>query len=703
MARRFRAWSIAANRGEMQPAALITPESDRSPVRNALGVAVALLLGAGFAAIQLDKLMLNLQYDGMLPEYLAWTQAPQNWGQSLNAQLNPFLYSIYYNLLAAPLRWVDREAVLKVSFVIEILALCGAIFHFVRTVTGSVAAGWLAVVVEVWQRGTALAPGGSSPVGVVAGPEYPATALAFLALAASWQGRHGMAAVLAGIAFNFHGSIAAFAGAMVMAAACVEAGRGSRNVVAAFGRAAARFVVAASPILIWLTLKPAPAATMSVDAWLRFPRWIYPDHMIPSSTPTQQWLLMAAFLAPGCIGLVSLTSRWRNHRAVLTGWIAATALLLVAGVVFVEWLPIRTVAQLTLFRGARFLMLLVLGFGLTYLLEETRRPGFAGFAAALTLLLYVTPVTPELAWVGHLGLAGLFAVIAVRVTGWKRIASGVGVGAALGLLVSDTLRFDRLGEYVSWRWPLAAVGLAFVFFTIGRTTRPVFHLATLAALACVSLWLAEIRVSEPVSQAALHRAAAMRELAPIIEKACPAGGLVVAPPDVRNPGAWASRGSFLCRQQLTTYAYAPWLAEEILKRMQWYLDAPVERVAENEAVVHAMSAGYRRRESQQFEQLRDNYGVRVAIVERDQRLPFPRVGGNAIFDVYALGEPRITQVEPATAQSFASIEPAAHTLTSRTIAPETREPSGPSNQQIITRGRARIVRPVLRAAGSPTP
>ena len=684
----------------MQIAPSITSNPERTPLRNAFGVAVALLLGAGFAAVQLDKLMLNLQYDGMLPEYLAWTLAPQNWGQSLNAQLNPFLYSVYYNLLAVPVRWFDRESILKVSFVIEILAMCGAIFHFVRTVSGSVAAGWLAVVVEVWQRGSSLAPGGSSSIGVVAGPEYPATALAFLALAASWQGRHGMAAVLAGIAFNFHGSIAAFGGAMVLAAACVEAGRGSRNIISAFGRAAARFVVAASPTLIWLTLKPAPAATMSVESWLRFPRWIYPDHMLPSATPTQQWLLMAAFLAPGCIGLVSLADRWRKHRAVLTGWIAATALLLIAGFVFVEWLPMRTVAQLTLFRGARFLMLLVLGFGLTYLLNETRRPGFAGFAAALTLLLYVTPVSPELAWVGHLGLAGLFAVIAVRVAGWKRIASGIGVGGALGLLVADSFRFDRLGEHISWRWPIAAVGLAIVFFLIGRTTRPIFHLATLAALTSVSLWLAELQVAEPVSSASLHRAAAMRELAPVIEKACPAGGLVVAPPDIRNPGAWASRGSFLCRQQLTTYAYAPWLAEEILKRMQWYLDAPIESVAESNAIVQAMSAGYGRRDAHHFEQLRDEYGVRVAIVDSKQHLPFARVGGNAMFTVYSLGEPRVLVPEVSAAVSHGSPQVIKETPA---ITPLRAEPASTRNEQIITRGRARIVRPVLRAAGEPTP
>jgi len=671
--------------------------------RRGFGFVIALALGAGYAALQLDKLMVNLQYDGQLPEYLAWTLAPQDWGKSLNAQINPFLFSLYYNLLAAPAKWFDREMIIKVSFVIEILAMCGAVFHFVRTITGSVAAAWLAVAVEVWQRGSAIAPGGSSTIGVIAGPEYPATALALLGLAYSWQGRHGAAAVMAGIAFNFHGSIAAFAGAMIVLAACVEAGHGSRNVVAAFGKASARFVVAASPTLVWLTLNPPPAATMSVENWLRFPRWIYPDHMLPSAMPLQQWMLMGAFLAPGCIGLVSLADRWRKHRSVLIGWIAATGMLLIAGYVFVEWMPIRTVAQLTLFRGARFLIVVLLGFGLTYLLAETRRPGFAGFTAALALLSYVTPVTPELAWVGHLGLTGLFAVIAVRVAGWRRIACGVGVGGGLGLLAIDVMSFSRLGEYVSWRWPLVAVGLAVVFFVIGRTTRPIFHLATLAALVCTNLWFAELQVARPVSVSALRRAQAMQDLAPVIAQACPAGGLIVAPPDIRNPGAWASRASFFCRQQLTTYAYAPWLSEEILKRIQWYLDSPLERVAEGDAIVAAMETGYRRHGAKQFEALRDDYGVRVAIVERDQHLPFPRVGGNAMFDVYALGEPRVAPVVPDIVSVPTVAEVESHGVAARPSAPVASESSTAPNQQIITRGRARIVRPVLRTSGSATP
>jgi len=116
--------------------------------------------------------------------------------------------------------------------------------------------------------------------------------------------------------------------------------------------------------------------------------------------------------------------------------------------------------------------------------------------------------------------------------------------------------------------------------------------------------------------------------------------LVIAPPDIRNPGAWAGRGSYLCRQQLTAYAYAPWLADEILRRLTWYLDKPLDSAAPRESILPELARGYHARTESQFARLRDEYGVRVAIVERDQHLNLRRVGGNELFDVYDLGEPR---------------------------------------------------------------
>ena len=688
-------------------------------LRRQAGLVVALLLGLTFGVTQLDKLTVNLQYDGQLPEYLAWTQAPAAWGKSLNADLNRYLYSVYYTTLAAATRWLDRETVLKLTFVAEILALCGAVYVFVLRLTGDRWAAWLAVAVDVWQRGSALVPGGSSTVGIVASPEYPATALALLALAQSWQGRHARAALLAGLAFNLHGSIAAFAGLMVVFAAGARFERIRGAALTVMIRVGATFIVAAAPTLAWISLNPPPAAAMSTIDWLRFPHWIYPDHMLPSATPARLWLMLAACLTPGLIGLGAAVEHWRPQRRILAGWIVATGLLLAVGYIFVEIYPIRLVAQLTLFRGARFLILVVLGFGLSYLLAELRRPGFAGFTAALTLVAYVTPLHPELAWVGHLGLTGLLAVIATRVeTRQFRIAAAAGVVLGLGLIVYDALHFARLDDYISWRWPLAGLALACMFFAIGRSVRPVLHAVTLVILVTLNLWLARVNVGNPVSTAAARRAGAVRDLAPLVAQACPPGQLVIAPPDIRNPGAWAGRGSYLCRQQLTAYAYAPWLADEILRRMTWYLDKPLDTTAPRGPILPELARGYHARTESQFARLRDEYGVRVAIVERDQHLNLRRVGGNELFDVYDLGEPRprqrasaahasASQTAPAVAASAeAGLQPLRSIRPSETTrhtgvpnigpVPSTsaaRAPTGrPRNSVVVTGGRARIVR-----------
>ena len=111
-------------------------------------------------------------------------------------------------------------------------------------------------------------------------------------------------------------------------------------------------------------------------------------------------------------------------------------------------------------------------------------------------------------------------------------------------------------------------------------------------------------------------------MAPTIAANTNPGELLIAPPDIRNPGAWADRGSFLCRQQLTAYAYAPWLAERILDRARWYLDAPVEDTPAGISLLSRMGDGYRARDSSDFAQLHRGRGVRLAIVEADQRLEF---------------------------------------------------------------------------------
>jgi hypothetical protein len=139
---------------------------------------------------------------------------------------------------------------------------------------------------------------------------------------------------------------------------------------------------------------------------------------------------------------------------------------------------------------------------------------------------------------------------------------------------------------------------------------------------------------------ACRRSAALLELAPVIGRVCTPGQIVVAPPDLRSPGAWAGHGSFLCRQQLTAYAYGPWLADEIVRRMEWFLGRPVADLPRDEYIIPRLCEGYRARNDADFAAIRDRYGVRLAIMDRvadsPRKLAFKEIAENDLFIVYDL-------------------------------------------------------------------
>ena len=108
------------------------------------------------------------------------------------------------------------------------------------------------------------------------------------------------------------------------------------------------------------------------------------------------------------------------HRRALTVGIAASAVLLLIGFACVEWIPIRPIVQLTLWRGTRFPALVLFAFGAAYLVDCLRSGGFAAVAAGLTLTAFATPDQPQLAFIGHLGLLGLLAQTLTRSSGARR-------------------------------------------------------------------------------------------------------------------------------------------------------------------------------------------------------------------------------------------------------------------------------------------
>ncbi len=603
------------------------------------GIVFALALGASFVWMNLDELPVNFQMDGQVPEYLEWSVDPETSGASINSELNKRLYSFYYYGLGQLARVMSRMDILRWTYALEILAVSAAVYFFVAILTRDRWAALLGVAVVVWYNATAVALGGGGGMGLICGAFYPASAMALVALALSWRRAHVVAAFIAGLSFNLHGSAALFVSAMVLLAAWSDGQwrlRGSRVIPAALV-----CLGAAMPTVLWIGANPPPVATMSTADWLRFPQWVYPHHMIISTTPMRAWATLLVFVLPGILGLAARRRVLRAHVRTFRGWIIGAGLLLAIGYVFVEWIPVRQVAQMTFWRGTNYLVLLCLAFGLSYLVRCIRGGGFAAVAAAMTLTAFLTPRYPELAWLGHLGLTGLLLTTVLRARGFDRFLAIAAMIGVLAVMLYEASFLPRVGAYLSWRWPVAVVALACLVGWGSRSRSWYPRVGALCAMVMMAMWLTEIGVSAHSHARGDYRerSAALLDLAPAIERACPRGEIVIAPPDLRNPGAWARRGSYLCRQQLTAYAYGPWMAEEILKRMQWYLDSPVEELPTDRSIIPALCTGYRTRTAAQFSELRREYGVRLAVVEHGRQLAFAPVAGNDVFTVYDLGEP----------------------------------------------------------------
>lgn len=603
-----------------------------------LGLLLALAIAAAFVGMHLAELPVNFQVDGQVPEYLGWAHAPESSGAGINGQFNRYLYSFYYPTLAGLSEWLGKFQTLRLAYGLEIVAIAVAVFYFAAVLTRDRWAALLAVAAVIWHDATAVAPGGTGGIGLICGPMFPATALALVALALSWERRHVVAALVAGLSFNVHGSSAIFVSAMVLWAAWADGGwRLLRSRVLPAGLAC---LAATLPTLSWMLLVPPPQASVAVSDWIKLPHWIFPHHMFISVVEWRFWLVLATFILPGVVGLSLRLNRPDTRRAVLVGWLAGAGLLLLVGTVFVEWLPVRVVAQLTLWRGTRYLVLICLVFGLAWLVEYLRQgPGLA-LAAGAAVTAVIAPFHAELVWLGHLALAALLLLVARRHRGPTRRLLFMAFAATLIVACHEATSLPRLGQYLSWRWPLAVLGLAIGFAWAGRAEAAHRQVAAVAALLIVTFWLMAVgALGGDFPKEYRRRAAALLDLAPAIQQASTPGEIVIAPPDLRNPGAWADRGSFLCRQQVTAYAYGPWLTDEILRRMAWYLGGPVGDLPEGERVVPHMCQGYRTRTSDDFRQLYQAYGVRLAIVERDQSLGFAVVAENALFRLYDLARP----------------------------------------------------------------
>lgn len=614
----------------------IESDSRRVPLAS-LGLLLAMFSAAAFVAMRMPQLPVHFQVDGQLAEYLAWSKAPDAIGNSFNQELNPRLFSVYYPAMAYACRYFDRLDVLRGAFAIELILLAAAVCYLGMTLTRNALAGALASIAVIWGNGMATSLGGSSGVGLVCNPEFPATAAICVALALSWQRRHVFAALVAGLAFNIHGSIALFGAVMICVAALIDGWQRftfRRSIVACFV-----CVASAAPTVAWVLTAASPARAASIDTWLHFPRWIYPHHVFVSATPLEGWLRLAVYLAPGILGWAAMRSVYRKRLGIVQGWIFAALLLLSIGFVFVEVWPIRFVAQLTLWRGTRFVQFVALVIGLRWLIDLAQSGGLRAALGAIALTGFLAPFDTAMVVPAQIALALLILIVASDTKGIGRWLAVALWGVTVGLIAFEQSGLWTLSAYLAPRWFAIVAAMVVIVWWASRKPESIRPVCIIVFAVAACLFVNRVGAVQTFDGIQRQRAAALLELAPAIHRACPEGMTVIAPPDLRNPGAWADRGSFLCRQQLTAYAYGPWLVDPLMERMRWYLGKSDQFLMNDEPILRRLLEGYRSRPSAAFDDLHERYGVGVAIVELEQCLDFREVAENDVFRVYDLSAP----------------------------------------------------------------
>lgn len=231
------------------------------------------------------------------------------------------------------------------------------------------------------------------------------TAVAFsvatpLALAAFWwgmTGRPGAALAAALPATLVHPLVGLEIAGLGLAASLIERLRKRATLFQAFRAGAALAALAGFGALIWL--RGGPARTLSSRAFIdTYARFRAPHHLWPSSFPVLDWIVAAAFLMMTFVLVLRWVRREPGKAALASRILVVLALLvtaMAAGWVFVQAVPIRSVAVLQTFRLTAVLKwlgyLLLAGAvgGSRFFARPGRERRFPVFLAVASLIILV--------------------------------------------------------------------------------------------------------------------------------------------------------------------------------------------------------------------------------------------------------------------------------------------------------------------------
>ena len=595
------------------------------------GIIICAFSALVFGALRVPDLPTHFQWDGQLAEYLAWSKAPENFSGTLNAELNPRLFSIYYPILAYLHQFIDRLPLLTGVYLSELVLLSVATFLCGWMLVRDVLVATLLSMAILWGNALSATLGGGGGVGLVCNPEYPATAMILIGLGLSFTGRHRRAIVVCAAAFNLHGSLAIFGAGMVYGAAVLALG-GTRQwrrllLVTVLGLAAA------VPTAYWALSNLPPSGSVAASVtWWKFPRWIYPLHIYVSMSPGHLWLTFAGLVLPAIVGWRALRIEFAAKHSILLGWSIAAVVLLTLGYVLVEWYPVRFIAQLTLWRGTRFVLVIAMALGLFWLRRQLQQGAVRALLAALAMMCMIGLNVPFIATAGWVSFALLAGAPTTKQSTFAKILSTLAIGLFCALAWRSMWQAALpVGLVLRIAVLVGAIGIVMMWSVkVEARSRPIAAaLAVLIGFSYLNAWHLTPALYGPKAR----RALSLAQLAPAVQCHSRPGELIVAAPDVRNPGAWAARGSFLCRQQLTAYAYGPWLVPDLLERMRCFGG---DGNFEESFSLQRLIKQYHAAPPAVFDALHRHHGVRLAITDQSRRLPFRCVAMNDVFLVYDL-------------------------------------------------------------------
>ncbi len=425
--------------------------------------------------------------------------------------------------------------------------------------------------------------------------------------------RERWAAFFVGLGLNLHASYALHVAGMLGLDGLIRRKTlGWRRALIAL----AILALVALPTLVWIARVSEPMT----DEWLRLVRLRSSHHSFPFTFPRRDYGRFLLLLLG--LGAVALRDRPRGelHRRVAT-FAAALVPLLVIGVVFAEYWPIKAVLQAQFFRSTRLLTFFVLLYASNFFVSTWRRGGvgrLAVLAGAAALIL------PQFDWLLLPSIA-LFLLIEPRPLSYPRTGAalaGMAAGAVWGgyRVPSPLVDPYTLSYLDAARDPLV-VGWAIVLIVArlaeGRGPLVRRGLATLAVIFLLAY--SSPRFYERLR--ADYRDDDFVRMQLWVRDNTPSDAVILTPTDQAGFRVFSERAIVGEWKDGTMQYFSAAFTREWDSRMQ-ALDG--ER-------------GFGGLTPAALEQLGARYGARYVVARADAKLPFPRLYRSGRWAIHRLG------------------------------------------------------------------